>query len=658
MPLSEYLIKNDKELKFTSILQRKLLKKKSKSPLANRKAFEKACNELLLHYKETGITPKRNDFWNYSDAARRKYWVQFSKDIPIDSWSNLLRHLGLGSGKNKGKKQAKNELIDAKKKVLAYYHKHKRAPPSMAKEFSDINSNAKKSGFWLWKPWGITSWNTFLDYCGIPKNHEIGIWKGELEDLNIAKKYVLDFYDNHGRVPVQSDLNFIAIQANKKIWVKFNINTWNELLIECGMTPTVQMNIWTGKKGFIKARDLILEFFHEFYKTPKQDENKQFRSISGFASHYYWQEWGIRNWNDLIRYCGLDVNHDMGKWKGEIGLKRAKSELLAYREYFGTTPTQKKMGSIAASARTNWKQFNITSWNELLGYCGLDPNHDVNKWTGEKGLKKAKELILEYYQNHNRSPTQADFNVITQASRTNWKQFDIKGWNELLTYCGLEINHKLNIWAGEEGLITAQKKIKEFVKDNKCIPVYDNLQELAAAAERGHWIEFNVLSWTDLIRSCGYQPRIGRFGILWKKWEKWCEEVISIVYKNNGKIQPETRLPNQKMPDFNFNLHGQFVIGDAKINSIVKTIKKDIQNYLPYCDKLEFWCLFGHRSAEKYNGKDVYFLTSTEILNRIKSIDQRRQMKAWLDDLNNYKEQDIAIQKIAEQTGLNDFLQI
>ncbi|MFX0093948.1 MAG: hypothetical protein ACFFBD_19570 [Candidatus Hodarchaeota archaeon] len=36
----------------------------------------------------------------------------------------------------------------------------------------------------------------------------------------------------------------------------------------------------------------------------------------------------------------------------------------------------------------------VTTWNDLLRYCGLEANFEPNKWKGEEGLTLANQEIL------------------------------------------------------------------------------------------------------------------------------------------------------------------------------------------------------------------------------------------------------------------------
>jgi hypothetical protein len=117
-------------------------------------------------------------------------------------------------------------------------------------------------------------------------------------------------------------------------------------------------------------------------------------------------------------------------------------------------------------------------------------------------------------------------------------------------------------------------------------------------------------------------------------WEEWCEKAISLLYPRTYQIQPNTRLPNGKFPDFNYqNNKGSFVIVDAKITVLTESIEKDIENYLPYCDRLEFWCLFKQRDPIFLDDKQVYFISPKKILSKVTSEIVRNNLREHLNSI-------------------------
>lgn len=100
-------------------------------------------------------------------------------------------------------------------------------------------------------------------------------------------------------------------------------------------------------------------------------------------------------------------------------------------------------------------------------------------------------------------------------------------------------------------------------------------------------------------------------------WEKLCREVAKALYKQDFK---NVSLPNKKIPDFALNEKRQGyyeTIFDAKWHSYTKSINEDIKNYTPYCDKLEFWCLFGKINV---NNPKVNIVSAKELINKLNKI--------------------------------------
>ena len=54
------------------------------------------------------------------------------------------------------------------------------------------------------------------------------------------------------------------------------------------------------------------------------------------------------------------------------------------------------------------------------------------------------------------------------------------------------------------------------------------------------------------------------------------------------------------------------------------SIRKDIKNYKPYCDKLEFWCLIGRK---KFNQDNIKIVNSSEIKRILKKRNEFSLMK-------------------------------
>lgn len=100
---------------------------------------------------------------------------------------------------------------------------------------------------------------------------------------------------------------------------------------------------------------------------------------------------------------------------------------------------------------------------------------------------------------------------------------------------------------------------------------------------------------------------------IWKAWETCCGEIAEEIFGSGiikfketikgTRFRPEIQVPSKNL------------IADAKLNAWDRVgIDRDIDNYINYCEKLEFWCLQGHREITS----GIEIVTVQELLKRLK----------------------------------------
>ncbi|MHA1973430.1 MAG: zinc-ribbon domain-containing protein [Candidatus Hodarchaeales archaeon] len=157
---------------------------------------------------------------------------------------------------------------------------------------------------------------------------------------------------------------------------------------------------------------------------------------------------------------------------------------------------------------------------------------------------------------------------------------------------------------------------------------------------------------------------LGIHGDLWKKWEDWCQKVLTFISPHTAVIQPYTRLPNNKVHDFSYkDKWGKLVIVDAKTNAFGKGVEEDIDHYLPYSDRMEFWCLFlsSQRTTIKIKNKDIIFVSPTLLLEKVPEQRNRSSLIQELNEIFEYAKNPTNIKsKTLElmQRTLTEFLNI
>ena len=151
----------------------------------------------------------------------------------------------------------------------------------------------------------------------------------------------------------------------KKLIIFFS---WNDLLKFVFGKINKEQNKYKGREGFNKAIQILKDFKKGFGKFPASN-NKGIYTIYNNASNEIWSDFGINNWNDLLKTTFGKIHNEKNKYIGRAGLDKAKKELLRFEKTYGKRPVSKSKGmnTIYTYARLGkWKKYGIASWNDLL----------------------------------------------------------------------------------------------------------------------------------------------------------------------------------------------------------------------------------------------------------------------------------------------------
>jgi len=156
----------------------------------------------------------------------------------------------------------------------------------------------------------------------IKKNISKEYWKGKI-GLERAKSKILILKEKLGKIPTTRDIKKelgggIYYSVKKGHWKAFNVESWTDFLIYCELEPAGK---WTGKEGLKKAVHEILSKAEDLGRTPIKKDIPS--GIPLAARRGQWGEYGINSWNDLLRYCKLEITHEVNMWVGKQGLDRA-----------------------------------------------------------------------------------------------------------------------------------------------------------------------------------------------------------------------------------------------------------------------------------------------------------------------------------------------
>ena len=289
----------------------------------------------------------------------------------------------------------------------------------------------------IWSEFAITTWGDLIyETFGFIKGTR-NLWKGG-GGLERALSWIKIFYEENGTLPTgkNSDhYNSIRDIVNSKFWMKYGINTMDDLTLKaCGTVTVDKRKKWEGIKGLERAKNELKKYY-------KEHQNKlptaiMFRIIYYAILSGYWKEYNIESWNGMLMATFGKVNQSHESWIGQTGLDRARKELS---EYFNI---HQKLPSVSLYSPINniikkgyWKEQNIESWNDLLRDIFGRINKDNVTWKGNSGLNRAKKFLREFKIKNKRYPSIQSsliYGIKRALNKKYWTEYGIFTWNDLI----------------------------------------------------------------------------------------------------------------------------------------------------------------------------------------------------------------------------------
>ncbi len=399
--------------------------------------FEWAKLKILRNYQKHLKNPfSGNGFFYF---LRRDCKKGILKEYGVSCWKDLLEI----SLKNHTYYQRDRQSFSGQKglqRAKAYlqkqYEKNGKIPLGDDNGCKLIAKAIRRN---IWAEFGITTWGDLIyETFGFIKGTQ-NLWKGG-GGLERALFWIKKFYDENGTLPSgkNSDYYYIINQlASSKFWKKYGISNWDDLTIKaCGLVSNKKKSKnWAGIEGLETARNELIKYFDVHQKLPV---SSKFSSINQAIRKGYWKEQKINSWNDLLRDLFGRVNGFNEIWMGQKGLERARKELKSYFNTHQKLPISPMFSTISWAARKGyWKEQNIESWNDLLRDTFGKVNRPYLTWKGNIGLNRAKKILIEYKNKHNKYPEEKinsnRFMDIKRAlSKKYWIQLGIFTWKDLI----------------------------------------------------------------------------------------------------------------------------------------------------------------------------------------------------------------------------------
>ncbi len=364
-------------------------------------------------------------------AIGRGEWKEFG----IHSWNDLLK-LKFGEiNYQPNKYLGKKGLNTAIKKLRDFKKKYGKKPTSHSK---GMNGIIGAIGRGEWNEFGIYSWNDLLKRTFREINFEPDKYKGR-QGFERAIQELRDFKNKYGKKPTSNTKGFSGIYKiiQQGRWKKYNINSWNDLLMHTFGEIYIETNKYKGKLGLKRAIQELKEFKIKYGRIPII-KDKGMGGIVNAILREEWKGFEINSWNDLLITTFKELNKEKNKYLGKEGFKRAIQELKDYKKKYGKIPSSKSKGIfvIYNNARLGkMKEFGVNNWNDLLKIAFGTFNQENNKYIGEKGLERAKSELREFKRINGKIPTSKSMGIKTiykTARLGKWKEFGINNWHDLL----------------------------------------------------------------------------------------------------------------------------------------------------------------------------------------------------------------------------------
>ncbi|MBI2144684.1 hypothetical protein HYU17_06110 [Candidatus Woesearchaeota archaeon] len=290
--------------------------------------------------------------------------------------------------------------------------------------------------------------------------------------------------------------------------------------------------------------------------------------------------------NDLL----FDAVKLFGGWRGAIeaaGYRPIQKgwteneiprDVQLVQKRFGQIPPYKRLSGLGYSGLTRAAMRRFGSWNKAVIKAGFVPIK--KEWSKNSVTKELKTVA----QNLNRTPSMRDLKRLGKDDLLNAMISRFGKYNSAIKEANLptvlEMNKRTRKKVVTELKIIAKKLGKKPTSSEvKSLGRHDAYN--AALSEFG--------SWNKAMIAAGFTPNTDAVhNKLGQIWENIVLKIASEIYPDSGV---HFKLPNRGLPDL--YVPDEKLVIEAKINISENNVKADTEKYLPYCDRLQIWHLYG-----------------------------------------------------------------
>lgn len=318
---------------------------------------------------------------------------------------------------------------------------------------------------------------------------------------------------------------------------------------------------WT-KKNIINT---FSELKKQLGRTPRYEDVRKDYSGMLDAIHRIWGKY-----NDFLKSLNLSLNQK--RW----GKKECIAEFEQIKSNLGKVPTIEDLQCCFGLFKAIIKRWK--TYNNFLKELGYEPNFEL-KWSKERCIKEFSQLLPKSM-------------IVPTAGELREKRPDLLAaiFLHCKSYRAFLIGQNLSPYQESWSKAKCISIFRDMMSSRLKPPSIDELAKINSKLLGAIYRHFN--SYNLFLQQNGYEVNYGFYD---EKWEKWENFVIKVCKELYPELEVKPRLGNNKCPDIVVQDKGKVKIIDAKLNVFCKSIGKNIINYKPFCDSLEFWCFYGKR---------------------------------------------------------------
>jgi len=413
-------------------------------------------------------------------------------------------------------------------------------------------------------------------------------------------KKLQDFARELGKTPTIKDLKKKkGVPSYIAFYTKFG--SWNNALREADLNLNFKYRFYSQKE----LLNFLIKFKNKNRRSPKIDDFQN--NVSLPAPMTYFKAFG--SWNNALREAGLEINIRKDYTNKELIniLKNLSKEL-------GRSPMMKDLIPRKDLPESTIFKDRFGSWNNALIVAGLKVQYHFRKWAKEELMY----WLRKKYEELGQTPGIRDFDKDQEAPGKNTVRKLFGNWTNALREAKIPIKR----FNSKEELIKAMKKLAK--KLNKT-PTRTDMNNAKSFPSYAPFVK-KFGSYTMACLRAGLVPNDGRNNDIWKAWERHCEEMAKVIYKN---IEIQKKKLVEGVPDI--HVPKESLIIDVKTCGY-KDFKEQIRRYCKNHYKLEFWLIFKGIETKRKRVKYVY---AEELAKRMKRLGRKDLAAKCYQFLNN-----------------------